>query len=51
MDIELGPAEMLQLVANKVIGQLLWPVYINRFLEHVYTPPISLLRPLFPCWL
>jgi hypothetical protein len=29
MDNELGPAEMIQLVANKVIVQLLWPVYID----------------------
>lgn len=29
MDNELGLVEMLQLVANKVIKRLLWPVYIN----------------------
>jgi hypothetical protein len=29
MDNELGLAEMLQPVANKVIKRLLWPVYIN----------------------
>jgi hypothetical protein len=29
MDNELGFAEMLQPVANKVIKRLLWPVYIN----------------------